>query len=71
MPGAAKHVFRAATRLARNYEIGSSRRQGQIREEMSEGSPSARLRAGGQKLHIRPFPGDELGQDNEVHRFED
>jgi len=24
MPGAAKRVFRAATRLARNYEIGSN-----------------------------------------------
>jgi hypothetical protein len=51
--------------------ITTSRRQGQIREEMSEGSPSAKMRADGQKLHRRPISGDELAQDNEVHRFED
>ena len=51
--------------------ITTSRRQRQIREEMSEGSPSAKMRADEQKLHRRPISGDELAQDNEVHRFED
>ena len=51
--------------------ITTSRRQGQTREGMSEGSPSAKVQADEQKLHIRPISGDELAQDNEVHRFED
>ena len=51
--------------------LTTSRRQGQTCEGMSEGSPSAKMRADGQKLHIRPISGDELAQDNEVHRFED
>ncbi len=51
--------------------ITTSRRQGQIREEMSEGSPSANLRADEQKSHRRPISGDESAQDDEVHRFED
>jgi len=49
------------------WMITTSRRQGRFREERSEGSPSAKLRADGQKLHIRPISGDELAQDNEVH----
>jgi hypothetical protein len=32
----------------------TSRRQGRIREDGSEGSPSANLRADEQKRHIRP-----------------
>jgi len=51
--------------------ITTSRRQGQAREGMSEGGPSAKMQTDGQKLHIRPISGDELAQDNEVHRFED
>jgi len=51
--------------------ITTSRRQGQICEEMSEGSPRAKMQADEQKLHIRPISGYELAQDNEVHRFED
>ena len=51
--------------------ITTSRRQGQTREGMSGGSPSAKMRVDEQKLHIRPISGDELAQDNEVHRFED
>ncbi len=50
--------------------ITTSRRQGQIREELSEGSLSAKLRADGQKSHRRPGSEDELAQHNEVHRFE-
>ena len=42
----------------------------QIREDMCEGSPSAKLRAYEQKCHIRPSPGGELAKDNETHRFE-
>jgi len=51
--------------------ITTSRRQGQTREGMSEGSPSAKLRADEQKSHRRPIFGDESAQDDEVHRFED
>ena len=36
--------------------ITTSRRQGQTREGMSEGSPSAKVRADEQKLHRRPGP---------------
>jgi len=36
--------------------ITTSRRQGQTREGMSEGSPSANVRADGQKPHRRPGP---------------
>ncbi len=50
--------------------ITTSRRQGRFREEWSEGSPSAKLRADEQKPHIRPSFGDELAQDSEVQRFE-
>ena len=49
--------------------ITTSRRQGQIREEMSEGSPSAKLRAYGQKCHRRPSRRGKLAQDNETHWF--
>ncbi len=48
----------------------TSRWQGHRREELSEGSLSTNLRADEQKSHIRPSSGDELAQDNEVHRFE-
>ena len=37
-------------------EITTSRRQGQTREGMSGGSPSAKVRADGQKSHRRPSP---------------
>ena len=36
--------------------ITTSRRQGQTREGMSGGSPSAKVRADGQKPHRRPSP---------------
>lgn len=51
--------------------ITTSRRQGQLREGLSEGSPSANLRADEQKSHRRPSFGDELAQDSEIHRFEE
>ena len=51
--------------------ITTSRRQGQTREGMSGGSPSANLRADEQKSHRRPSSGGELAQDNETHRFEE
>lgn len=51
--------------------ITTSRGQGQTREGMSGGSLSAKMRVDEQKLHRRPASGDELAQDNEVHRFED
>ncbi len=40
--------------------ITTSRRQGQFREKLSGGSPSAKLRADGQKSHIRPSSRGEL-----------
>ena len=46
--------------------ITTSRRQGQIREEMSEGSPSAKLRADEQKSHRRPNLWGEWAQDHET-----
>jgi len=36
------------------WMITTSRRQGRFREKMSEGSPSAKRRAYGQKHHRRP-----------------
>ena len=47
----------------------TSRRQGQTREGMSEGSPSATQRAYEQKRHTRPSRRGELAQDNETHGF--
>ena len=47
----------------------TSRRQGQIREELSEGSPSAKLQAYEQKRRRRPSRRGELAQDNEAHWF--
>ena len=49
--------------------LTTSRRQGQTREGMSEGSPSAKLRAYGQKRHRRPSRRGELAQDNETQGF--
>ncbi len=49
--------------------LTTNRRQGRFREEWSEGSLSAKLRADEQKSHIRPSLGDELAQDNEAHWF--
>jgi len=49
--------------------ITTSRRQGQIREELSEGSPSAKLQAYEQKRHRRPSRRGELAQHNEAHWF--
>jgi hypothetical protein len=46
--------------------LTTSRRQGQIREEMSEGSPSAKLRADEQKSHRRPSLQGEWAQDHET-----
>ncbi len=37
-------------------DITTSRRQGQVREDLSGGSPSAKVRADGQKSHRRPGP---------------
>ena len=51
--------------------ITTSRRQGQYREVLSGGSPSAKLRADGQKSHKRPSSRGELAPDNETHRFEE
>ena len=48
-------------------KITTSRRQGQFREKLSEGSLSAKLRVHGQKRHIRPGFRGELAQDNETH----
>ena len=47
----------------------TSRWQGQIREELSEGSLSAKLQADEQKRHIRPSHRGELAQHNEAHWF--
>ncbi len=44
----------------------TSRRQGQTREGMSEGSPSAKLRADEQKSHRRPSLWGEWAQDHEI-----
>ena len=49
--------------------LTTSRRQGQTREGMSEGSPSAKLRAYEQKRHRRPSRRGELAQDNETQGF--
>jgi len=37
-------------------DVTTSRRQGQIREGLSDGSPSAKVRADGQKSHRRLSP---------------
>ena len=42
------------------WKSTTSRRQGQTREEMSAGSPSAKLRADEQKPHRRLSPGMSL-----------
>src|SRR5690606_39348583 len=49
--------------------ITTSRRQGQSREGLSEGSPSATLQADEQKADRRPGLRVELAPDNEVHWF--
>ena len=49
--------------------VTTSRRQGQTREGMSEGSPSAKLRADEQKSHRRPSFQDEWAQDHKVLGF--
>ena len=46
--------------------VTTSRRQGQTREGMSEGSPSAKLRADEQKSHRRPSLWGEWAQDHET-----
>ncbi len=43
-------------------DITTSRRQGQVREDLSGGSPSAKVRADGQKSHRRP--GSRVSQHN-------
>jgi len=48
------------------WMITTSRRQGRFREEMSEGSPSAKLRADEQKSHRRPGLWGEWAQDHET-----
>lgn len=50
--------------------ITASRWQLQIREEMWEGSLSAKLRAYEQKRHVRLSLGDEWAQGHEIHKFE-
>ncbi len=54
-----------------NVMITTSRRQGQVREDLSEGSPSAKLRADEQKSHRRPSSRGEWAQDHENPRFEE
>ncbi len=49
--------------------LTTSRRQGQFREGLSEGSLSAKQRADGQKSHTRPSSRGELAQGNETHGF--
>src|SRR5690606_26747644 len=49
--------------------ITTSRRQGQSREGLFGGSPSAKLQADGQKLDRRPSLRVELAPDNEDHWF--
>ena len=51
------------------WMITTSRRQGRFREELSEGSLSAKLRAYEQKHHIRPGLLGEWAQDHETLRF--
>jgi len=51
-------------------KITTSRRQGQSREGLSEGSLMAKLRVHGQKRHIRPGFRGELAQDNETRGIE-
>lgn len=51
--------------------VTTSRRQWQYCEVLSEGSPSAKLRADGQKSHKRPSSRGELAQGNETRRFEE
>ncbi len=51
-------------------KITTSRRQGQSREGLSGGSPSAKLRVHGQKRHIRLRFRGELAQDNETRGIE-
>jgi len=47
-------------------KITTSRRQGQLREGLSEGSLSAKLRIHGQKRHIRPGFRGESAQDDKT-----
>ena len=47
-------------------DLTTSRRQGQTREGMSEGSPSAKLRAYEQKRHRRPSLWGEWAQDHKT-----
>ncbi len=46
--------------------LTTSRRQGRFREESSEGSPSAKLRAYGQKRHRRPSLWREWAPDHKT-----
>jgi len=50
--------------------VTTSRRQGQHREVLSEGSPSAKPRAYEQKRHRRPSRRGEWALDHETHWFE-
>ena len=47
----------------------TSRRQGRLREEGSGGSRSAKVRADGQKPHIRLSPWASRHHTSEAHRF--
>jgi hypothetical protein len=47
----------------------TSRRQGRLREEGSEGSPMANVRDDGQKPHIRLNPWASRHNTSEAHRF--
>ncbi len=49
----------------------TSRRQGRLREEGSEGSRSANVRDDGQKPHIRLSPWASRHNTSEAHRFGD
>jgi len=48
--------------------VTTSRRQGQSREGWSEGSPSAKVRADGQKSHRRLSFRASQHQDDKAHR---
>ena len=50
--------------------ITTSRRQGQLREGLSEGSLSAKLRVHGQERHISPGFRGESAQDDETYGIE-
>ena len=55
--------------IVMNVIKSTSRRQGRLREEGSEGSRSANVRDDGQKPYIRLSPWASRHNTNEAHRF--